>query len=266
MKQHAAALILQRYGRGHLVSKHYIRQRGDIAIMATLKSFRDMKTMIGIQLSNLLRFYWKVYKRKKDKKKKKKKGKGKKGKGKKLAGSKTMSLTMGSPSRSNSLATPVKSGAKAGTTGSAAKSGAKIDKQASFSKAKVTAQDHEGTLDLTSGDNENAFSYSAQEMMRRETMQPENGMEQIAEGDGEEGNEDGEGDGEGSPDIKEENEEDEDDKTKSNEAVLPTTDLNQSQAQSNKELFKLHEVSILDLDKEGSLLNDVDSMDEKATR
>ena len=61
--------------------------------MATLSTFRDMKTEIGTQLSNLLRFLWKVYKRKKEKKKKKKKGKGKKGKGKgtkKLDMSKTM--------------------------------------------------------------------------------------------------------------------------------------------------------------------------------
>ena len=93
-QQHAAALLLQRYARGHLVSKHYIRQRGDIAIMATLKPFRDMKTEIGTQLSNLVRFLWKVYKRKKEKKKKKKKGKkGKKGKNKKLDASKTMAIT-----------------------------------------------------------------------------------------------------------------------------------------------------------------------------
>ena len=37
--------------------------------------------------------------------------------------------------------------------------------------------------------------------------------------------------------------------------------IQKSQALSNKELFKVHEVSILDLDKEGSLLNDMDSMD-----
>lgn len=60
--------------------------------MATLRPFRDMKTEIGTQLSNLIRFLWRVYKRKKDKKKKKKK---KKGKGKKKANkdlSKTMTL------------------------------------------------------------------------------------------------------------------------------------------------------------------------------
>ena len=34
---------------------------------------------------------------------------------------------------------------------------------------------------------------------------------------------------------------------------------NRGNAQSGNNLFKLHEVSILDLDKEGSLLNDADS-------
>lgn len=218
-----------------------------------------MKTEIGTQLSNLLRFYWKCYKRKKDKKKKKKKGKGKKGKGKKkLDSSKTMSLTQGaSPTRSASLYTPAKGTAgKASATGSGAKSGAKgsVDKQATFSKPKVTAQDHEGTLDLTSGDNENAFSYSAQEMMRRETIQPTHDMDGIVEDEKEEGNDDDDLERE----IKEENEEDEDE-TASKTNLVRADDANQNQAQSNKELFKLHEVSILDLDKEGSLLNDDDS-------
>ena len=126
---------MQRYGRGHLVSKHYIRQRGDIAIMATLKPFRDMKTEIGTQLSNLLRLVWKCYKRKKEKKKKKKKGKkGKKGKGsKKLDPSKTMQLTPGkSLNATGSSVTPSKGG-NTGKAAAVAKPGAKD------TKLKVTA-------------------------------------------------------------------------------------------------------------------------------
>ena len=102
--------------------------------MATLKPFRDMKTEIGTQLSNLLRFIWKVYKRKKEKKKKKKKGKkGKKGKGsKKLDPSKTMQLTPGkSLNATVSSATSSKGGT--GKAAAAAKPGAKD------TKLKVTA-------------------------------------------------------------------------------------------------------------------------------
>ena len=181
--------------------------------MATLSTFRDMKTEIGTQLSNLLRFLWKVYKRKKEKKKKKKKGKGKKGKGKgtkKLDMSKTMQLT---PGRSNSFATPSSSKSPAGKTPAAAtaKSGGKVDKQASFGKTgvKVTAQDNEGSIDLTTGDNENSFSYSAQELMRRETIQPTHAMDDIAERENEGDGDEGEGDEE--KEIKELNEEDEND-------------------------------------------------------
>lgn len=188
--QHEAALLLQRYARGHLVSKHYIRQRGDIAIMATLQPFRDMKTEIGTQLSNLIRFLWRVYKRTKEKKKKKKKGKkgkGKKGKAK-LDPSKTVALP--SPTRSMSMPTPKPTPGKSSGV-SPTKAGMKTD------KLKVTAKDNEGSIDLTTGDNENSFTYSAQELMRRETHAPSHQMEGIAERENEEGAEDqDEGEGE----------------------------------------------------------------------
>ena len=80
-EQAKAALLVQRYCRGHLAAKRYLKARGDISIAASLKTFRDMKIEIGTQLSNSIRFYWKVYLRKKaNKKKKKKKGSTKKGK------------------------------------------------------------------------------------------------------------------------------------------------------------------------------------------
>ena len=143
-KQTAAALLIQRVSRGHLVAKHYIRERGDISIMATLKRFRDMKTEIGTQLSNLIRFYWKCYKRKKDKKKKKKKGKkGKKGGKKQGSFSKTMTLPT-TPARANSLYSASSKGTaspnKPGAAGSAAKPGvAGKANGKSGNKDKVTA-------------------------------------------------------------------------------------------------------------------------------
>ena len=86
----------------------------------------------------------------------------------------------------------------------------------------MTAQDHEGTLDLTSGDNENAFSYSAQEMMRRETIQPSHTMDGIVEDEKEEGNDDEDLERE----IKEENEEDEDETASKTNLVRADDDAN----------------------------------------
>ena len=79
--QEKSALLIQRQLRGYFVAKRFVREKGDISIMNSLKSLRDMKHELGVMLSNLLRFHWKVYKRRKEKKKKKKK-KGAKGKGK----------------------------------------------------------------------------------------------------------------------------------------------------------------------------------------
>ena len=75
--------LLQKYCRGYLVTKRYIKQRGDISIMSSLRELREMKHQMGTHLSNLLRFVWRCYWKKKLKKKKKKKGKGK-GKKKKV--------------------------------------------------------------------------------------------------------------------------------------------------------------------------------------
>ena len=75
--------MIQKYSKGHLVSKRYIKQRGEISIDNTLQHFRDMKRDLGTVLSNLVRFHWRVHLRiKKKKAAKKKKGatKGKKGK------------------------------------------------------------------------------------------------------------------------------------------------------------------------------------------
>ena len=66
--------------------------------MASLKSLRDMKNEFGTQLSNLLRFVWRCYWKKKQKKKKKKKGK----KGKKKV-NKDLSATVKLPARSSTL-------------------------------------------------------------------------------------------------------------------------------------------------------------------
>ena len=70
------------------MAKRYIKQIGDISIMASLKELRDKKIELGTILSNKLRFVFKCYKRKKDKKKKKKK------KGKKKKKNQDLSATM----------------------------------------------------------------------------------------------------------------------------------------------------------------------------
>ena len=87
---------------------------------------------------------------------------------------------MGSPANKGSFATPAKGSAAKVSASSTLKSGAKggaVGK--TDSKIKVTAQDHEGSIDLTIGDNENSFGYSAQELMRRETINPTHNMEDI---------------------------------------------------------------------------------------
>mmetsp|Transcript_17376 Transcript_17376/g.21930 ORF Transcript_17376/g.21930 Transcript_17376/m.21930 type:complete len:96 (-) Transcript_17376:519-806(-) len=66
--------------------------------MASLKELRDKRTEMGAHLSNLLRFVWHCYWKKKQKKKKKKKGK----KGSKKKPNTSLSQTMVLPSRKNS--------------------------------------------------------------------------------------------------------------------------------------------------------------------
>ena len=60
------------------MSKKFVRERGTISIKTYLESFGEMKLIIGTQLSNMLRFLWRVKmrvretkKRKEEKKKKK---------------------------------------------------------------------------------------------------------------------------------------------------------------------------------------------------
>ena len=95
-----SCLLLQKYCRGYLVTKRYIKQRGDISIMSSLRELREMKHQMGTHLSNLLRFVWRCYWKKKLKKKKKKKGKGK---GKKKKVDANLSQTMQIPKRTGSL-------------------------------------------------------------------------------------------------------------------------------------------------------------------
>ena len=61
--QNKAALLLQRYCRGHLVGKKFIKQWGDIRIATSLVPFNEMKIKLGHQLSNMLRLAWRIYKR-----------------------------------------------------------------------------------------------------------------------------------------------------------------------------------------------------------
>ena len=84
----------------------------------------------------------------------------------------------------------------------------------------MTAQDKEGSIDLTTGDNENSFTYSAQELMRRETVQPNHAMEEIREEGEEKDNEEGAGDdGEGDEDKEEKEEKEEKDENDQGEEV-----------------------------------------------
>ena len=55
-----------------------MRERGTISIKTYLESFGEMKLIIGTQLSNMLRFLWKVKVRVKETKKKKEKARKKK--------------------------------------------------------------------------------------------------------------------------------------------------------------------------------------------
>ena len=74
----------------------------------------------------------------------------------------------------------------------------------------MTAQDKEGSIDLTTGDNENSFTYSAQELMRRETVQPGHAMDEIQEEGEEKEEKDNEGGDEGEGDEEKDEEEKED--------------------------------------------------------
>ena len=116
------------------MNKRYLKQRGDISIMASLKDLRDIKHEMSVRLVNLLRFVWRCYWKKKLKKKKKKKGKGK-GKGKKKSVDSGLSQTM-KPERKGSIMVPNK----------------KADGTPSPNKTKVEVKGDGGTINLVSGD------------------------------------------------------------------------------------------------------------------
>ena len=62
-RERAAAILIQRYSRGHLVTKKFIHMIGDISIDKTLRRFKTMKQEIAAQLAKSIYFYWKIYKR-----------------------------------------------------------------------------------------------------------------------------------------------------------------------------------------------------------
>ena len=91
------------------------------------------------------------------------------------------------PQRTNSLySTGSNKSTSPNKAGSAAKPGAKTPGKGG--KDKVTAQDNEGSIDLTTEDGEAAFT------KRRDPNEPEEGMEQIEERDEDENQDKGEGD------------------------------------------------------------------------
>ena len=111
-------------------------------------------------------------------------------------------------------------------------------------KSKVTAQDKEGTVDLTTPDGAASFSLTTADKARRETVVPSHNMDKIDEENDEE------------REIKEEEDEDEGGEKSPEPQESPATPDGLAQGdetQSKSEFLKLHEVSILDLDKEGSL-------------
>ena len=123
--------------------------------MASLKELREKKLEFGTHLSNLLRFIWRCYWKRKQKKKKKKKGK----KGKKKA-NKDLSATCVLPPSNNSLMGSTKG---KGTT-------------PKNQQKQITVKDTGGSIDLTSGDGGDA------EFQRSNTEMP--GMrEEIGEAD-----------------------------------------------------------------------------------
>ena len=256
-----ATLLVQRYCRGHLVSKRWIQKVGDIRIDATLKQFYDIKKHNELSIRYLLWYIYKKYKKRKEKKKKKKGKKGKKGKGVKKSSSSasnttSMQSTLG---RANSLSTAKTTvPPKLGKTMS--KPDAKSLTMATPKKTpSVMAQDKEGTVDLTTPDGAASFSLTSADKARRETMVPTHNMEKIDEGDDEE------------REIKEEENEDEEGGERSPEQqespdapdspVSPEGVADGDNTLSKSEFLKLHEVSILDLDKEGSL--NLDQSDEE---
>ena len=155
----------------------------------SLKTFRDMKTEIGVQLSNLIRFYWKVYLRKKENaKKKKKKATTKKGKGKakRAAVQPSMSTqvlpTKHNFSRTNSIVSSTAvhdSPRKLSVAVKQDPMSQTMNPKGSNDK-KVVAKDNGQSVDLST-DDQFFGNVAAAAVDRRETMQPMSQMPQIRE-------------------------------------------------------------------------------------
>ena len=116
--------VLQRMCKGYLVSKRFFRERAKISINASLMQFTEQRNAWGTQLSNLVRFHWRIHmrvKKKKAEKEAKKKAAAKKGakKGFKKAPSTTVSPAKATPARRESVAKPDLKKATSTTSGKA---------------------------------------------------------------------------------------------------------------------------------------------------
>ena len=60
-----AAQMIQKFCKGYLVAKRFLKIKGDIAIDKSLSHFRRMKEKIGRQLARSLTYVWRLYKAKK---------------------------------------------------------------------------------------------------------------------------------------------------------------------------------------------------------
>ena len=58
--QREAALLLQKHMKGYLVLKRYFKEISRINIDNTLSHFSVMKAQVGAQMSNMIRFLWRV--------------------------------------------------------------------------------------------------------------------------------------------------------------------------------------------------------------
>ena len=96
-----------------LVQKHYVHIIGDVSIDKSLYRFKLMKNEIGAQLSRMIAFYWRVYKREKERKRKaeeERKRKAKASKKKKKGTNRMNSYSVkNAPSRSSFTATKTSS-------------------------------------------------------------------------------------------------------------------------------------------------------------
>ena len=151
--QNKAALVIQRFCKGHLTAKHYIHFKGDISIDTSLYSLKIMKNKIGDQLARMLTFIWRTYKRKKERlaaEEKARKAKAKKGGKKKKGTGRTNSVASNSVSKPGasfakgraSVALPNTATSTLGKSVSESPSPQKVPK--AMAKAKSTMQPDDG--------------------------------------------------------------------------------------------------------------------------